>query len=713
MRRALHHLALVAAAVIASLGVAQADARMTVLYDIESSVDALTDPARPDALDPGFDGLHQQSIAPRGNEFPEADPANPRDGSRFVAKIVGRPPPASGNCSNTYLTDTGGVPLAPEAIAGLLRDGAGRVESAGCVDNDPPAPDQVGVGTFASRMVFVEEVSGARWQSASPGSLAEAFLGAITQLDAEAAPADIPDGSGYEPAPTMAEHVHVYLRFPQTLTVFPERWTDLRATLPLLGGVWLEAYGYGGEERRAWDEARYATLLRPFARDHLSAGGDLRRLHLLMGATVRPEVQDPGRTAGDQWPWARAGAACEILRNGPGGYRLGDGPIPDPWGEFGTGFRETFRGAADELLPAGAPPDLAPSPIACVPAHRLTETTQPTAGQFAEVVALLGRGSIELPDGAVGQLASGGDLTVDVAAGLPAWLDRGFAARSGAVVGATGGGTTTQARVDPDGVARVPAPGTDPAGVTLQISGIRGEMLLDAARGDDGRVPDPHLSLLCAGSRLPGEQVPGPCADVISGTPGREWIPAGDAFRWLLASTTLLAPVAALIEADPDPPGETPPAATPPADPAPPAPTASPPATGTVVPPACSTPRGLARSLCLARDRRAAAIRACRVRAGTAGTRRTLCEARARAAYIRAAARVRRAAALAACRTRTGTALIRCRRRVNAGYRVQLATATRTTQLAACARRPGARRAACRARAILAFRRAAAANRGR
>ena len=103
---------------------AQADARMTVVYDLTDSVNELTSSAQPNSLDPALDGLYQQSIARRGDEFPGGG-ANERDGDRFVAKIVGGGPalPSPGNCSNAWLADAAGTPLPAGAVEDLLRDG--------------------------------------------------------------------------------------------------------------------------------------------------------------------------------------------------------------------------------------------------------------------------------------------------------------------------------------------------------------------------------------------------------------------------------------------------------------------------------------------------------------------------------------------------------------------------------------------------------------
>lgn len=499
---------------------------MSVLFDETVQVNALTDPGLADPLEPERDELYQQSIALRGDEFllNPANPANLRDGTRFVAKAIGKLATAS-NCSNSYLVRSSGDALSAEEMAGALRDGTGRVPPTTCADNDPPAPVQDGIATFESGIVFIEEVASDLWRSDHPSGLAPNFRAALTEhLGAD------------------ARHVHTYERFPQLFTASPDDWRDLSVARPELGGIWLQLYGYDGDSTLAWDEARYATWLRPYTKDFLAAAGDIRRLHLLMTASFRSAALDPTRSPGDQWPWARTGAACELLRNGPGAYRIGRGS--EPWREFGQGYRDTF-GA---LGPAEQPADLAAAGIDCTPAYRLTDTTSPSAEDFAQTVASLGGGALELPGGSIiFAKDSSGEIAVDVASGLPSWLDPGFAERAGAVVTGVSGGTSATVPVGSDGIARLVLSGSAPNQTTFELSGIRGSELLASAR-QDGRLPDPHLSLLCDGAVLPDEAVEGQCVDVIRSEPGRPWMPAEASYGWLLASTTMTAPSALLTE---------------------------------------------------------------------------------------------------------------------------------------------------------------------
>jgi hypothetical protein len=155
-------------------------------------------------------------------------------------------------------------------------------------------------------------------------------------------------------------------------------------------------------------------------------------------------------------------------------------------------------------------------------------------------------------------------LEVDVAAGLPSWLGRRFAHDAGATVTADTG--VAPAPVDEDGIARVALTGAPEPTPGLALRGIAGADLLGVARGPDGRLPDPHLTLLCPGARLPGEAIAGRCENVIAPRPGREWLPADDDHDWLLDSTTLSAPVATLTEATASGAADTP-ATDPPAAP--------------------------------------------------------------------------------------------------------------------------------------------------
>ena len=516
---------------------------MTILYDEVEGVDALTGPAAgPGALAPDTDGLFQQSIATRGDVFP-GPAGNPRDGERFVAKVLPKAPRPNENCSNAYLSAPNESPLSAESMAALIRDGDGWSPGPDCVDSSPPAPRQLGVGTFDSRLVFLDEPANVRSDLAP--EMSANFSAAITSLANEPA-TGLPDAGLYDTPPTVAQRVHSYVRFPQSLTTFPDRWADLWAALPKLGGVWLELYGYEGDETRAWEEVHYATWTRTFARDFISRGGDLRRLHLLMTASRRSPEADPSRVPGDQWPWARTGAACELLKNGPGAYRVSRGG--DAWQEFGAGFRQTFS-PGGTISDAPAPPDLASSPVDCSAAYRLRGATSPTATQFAELVRQLGRGAIELPAGSIRRTpeAAGTRMEIDVAAGLPEWLERRFAHDSGATVAAGTGAAPVP--VDEDGVARLMLPGAPNPQTEFTLRGLSGAALLDSVRSAGGRQPDPHLTLLCPGGRLPEERVEGECENVIAPQPGREWLPADGDYNWLLSSTTLSAPAATLTEA--------------------------------------------------------------------------------------------------------------------------------------------------------------------
>lgn len=144
---------------------------------------------------------------------------------------------------------------------------------------------------------------------------------------------------------TYADRVHMYVG-PFGPISDPVAWAPFWRAMALAGGVWFEAY----QGRLQWSAEHWLAWPR-LLRDGLVARGmDPARLHLM--------VRGPGQS--EVWSRMRVGAACELLANGPGAYR-----IEDHQG-FVREFRATFGTA-----PAGP----GPSPIACQPAPQLPDAT--------------------------------------------------------------------------------------------------------------------------------------------------------------------------------------------------------------------------------------------------------------------------------------------------------------------------------------------------
>ena len=272
------------------------------------------------------------------------------------------------------------------------------------------------IGSFGAGWVSIDELSGE-----FRGPEGDALGAALTELAAEAGP----DGAG-----TMAERVHVYVPAPATLVAQGEAYAGAWDALIRAGGVWIETY----RGARAWSDEEWAAWPGLFREEYVRRRGDPTRLHLVL-------------TAGDQarqWARARTGAACELLANGPGAYRVG----PAGAAAFVAEFRATF--------PPGPAP-AGPSPVACVPppaAPAAAVARLAGAARTREAVAarwdverlwagIRSRGVIDLgPD----PLGLAGALELDPAA---------FWSGAGAAVVGVGEGTRTRAPVRADGTARV------------------------------------------------------------------------------------------------------------------------------------------------------------------------------------------------------------------------------------------------------------------
>lgn len=239
---------------------------------------------------------------------------------------------------------------------------------------------------------------------------------------------------------SLARRVHIYVPGVRTMVAAPARWDGAWTALVRAGGVWLETY----RGSRPWTEEQWLAWPAAFRREFVRRGGDPSRLHLLL-------------TEGDQdeqWRRARTGAACELLNNGPGAYRLGRGAH-----DFVRLYRETFA--------VGAP--------ACLPAPTLDETEARdlavVLGAVDRGVALGGRRLSSPP------LWAGRAARVTVRLGPdPLALARRLGRapsehwrRAGARVRAHGAGVATSAPLQADGTAELRIRPTEPGPVSLDL----------------------------------------------------------------------------------------------------------------------------------------------------------------------------------------------------------------------------------------------------
>jgi hypothetical protein len=309
-----------ACAALAGLAASRADARMTILYDrADAVVGLLRAGLAAPPYSPADDGLYQQSPVRQVLNL-----------DRMAAKV------SRGAGSDPTPSIRG---LRPAALADLL---AAAVDASG------------------AHLVFVDEPSR---EPLPPPEDGTALKAALILLSRRAFGAT-----------TYARRVHVYVHAP-AMVRNPRGWAAAYDALRLAGGAWIEAYTGPPVPARPWTALQWSVLPARFlaafsapSRDRRVPRGDPRRVHLVLSATA-PFGQDQSV----QWTRARTGAACRLLANGPGAYRLSAGApaaadltdpaqVPDV-AAFVREFRAVFG-------PAGSrPAGLAPARIACLPAR--------------------------------------------------------------------------------------------------------------------------------------------------------------------------------------------------------------------------------------------------------------------------------------------------------------------------------------------------------
>lgn len=252
----------------------------------------------------------------------------------------------------------------------------------------------------------------------------------------------------------------------------------------------------------------------------------VRRLLIVvaLAATIPTDVAS-GRMTALQWRWARTGAACAILANGPGAYRLSNDPFGGSTNVVGPAdwvaqFRSVFTPAATSFASEGSnlPPDASSSSIACIPAHRLSDVTAPSAATLAGVLALSRTGLAPPVPAGLDTIPVGASTTVTVRlAGVGRVAERlgagtgpgGFWALASAEIAASGAGlpVATRASVGEDGAATLALAPTRPGPITLTLTGLGAAALRAATTqpGPGAAALDIPLSLQCATQRLPGE----------------------------------------------------------------------------------------------------------------------------------------------------------------------------------------------------------------
>lgn len=379
--------------------------RMTVLYDVPASVAAMVDGADTTHLSPSADDVYEQGYADTA-EIP----------GRLVAKVTTGP--ASVRTPNI-------VGMGATALADLLTRMINASSSTTTAAN---------FSWNTSHIVFVDEIG-----PAEIGAGGDALAQALQTLSREPSAWPLPGGG----TGSDAQHVHLYIRSVQSMITFPDKWTPLWTALPLVGGVWLEAYSGSTLPLTPWAPEQWLAWPRAFATRFQAEHGDLDRLHVLM--TGSPQA---GLDQASQWTWARVGedplSACAVLRNGPGAYRLSattaetesndpSGPAVPATTAFDAQYRLTFP------LSGAVPADGAPG--GCTPSPVLSGTVAAALGADTSGdpgILEMGNTGVALGTGSVSADQITADQTTDVAVTLPGGDDPFGIAGALASAGAAG-----------------------------------------------------------------------------------------------------------------------------------------------------------------------------------------------------------------------------------------------------------------------------------
>lgn len=328
---------LVLTALAAAAPQAAASARMSILYDDQAAIRALTDPAGPGAPITAERGALRQDPGPGGIFDPQG-----RDDAYRIAKL-----------SASEI-----VGLSPEAMADRIQDEI----------DDPETPNRSGLvaideigNRFNDGRVrirhSVKVVRGKRIRVASTNRLIVTRSGYRIERGPAPLPVISPASPGARlsvamrllaerPHPaggTYAERVHLYLAPAFSTSIgmgrgphhhlgndgLPHRatWRGVMPALARAGGVWVEMYHSitaGSVTPMSAREWRVVpTVLTAYAR---TFGADPARLHLML--TEADAIPAGASGCGDamqcQWRLAAATpAGAAMLANGPGAYRVG------------------------------------------------------------------------------------------------------------------------------------------------------------------------------------------------------------------------------------------------------------------------------------------------------------------------------------------------------------------------------------------------------
>ncbi len=328
-------LALIALA--AALTPGMAAARMSILYDEQPAVRALTDPSGPGAPITAERGAFRQDPGPGGIFDPRG-----RDDAYRIAKL--------------HSSDIEG--LSAEAMADRIQDEIDDPEQANT--SGLVAIDEIGNRFNDGRVRIthqVKTVRGKRIRIASYNRLVVTKRGYRIERGPAPLPVVSPASPGarlsvamdilaarpYPGGGSYAERVHLYIAPAFSTSIafgrgpyhhlgndgLPHRatWRGVMPALARAGGVWLEMYhSYRGSGVTTMTAKEWRVVPTVFASYAGKSGVDPSRIHLTM--TADPSAPAGASDCGSpmQCQWQLAGstpAGAQLLANGPGAYRVG------------------------------------------------------------------------------------------------------------------------------------------------------------------------------------------------------------------------------------------------------------------------------------------------------------------------------------------------------------------------------------------------------
>ena len=336
-RRARLAVPLVLTALAAAASPAAASGRMSILYDEQTAVRTLTDPAGAGAPLTAERGVFRQDPGPGGIFDPAGRDAAFRIAKLSASEIVGLAPEAMADRIQDEIDDpetpnTSGL-VAIDEIGNRFNDGRVRIT----YSSTTVRGKRIRLSSV-NRLVVTK--SGYRIERgtaplpvvspASPGARLSVAMELLSRRP-------YPGGGSY------AERVHLYIAPAFSTSIglgrgphhhlgndgLPHRatWRGVMPALARAGGVWLEMYhAFSAGSVTPMSAREWRVVPAVFAGYAAGFGADASRLHLIFTEASGTPAGATG--CGDpmpcQWQLAQATpAGAAMLANGPGAYRVG------------------------------------------------------------------------------------------------------------------------------------------------------------------------------------------------------------------------------------------------------------------------------------------------------------------------------------------------------------------------------------------------------